>query len=60
MEQYACKCGNRNFEIFAGYIKCTKCGEEYKYYLGYLPLPQDFNGRRQVYVRKEFEKGKKK
>jgi len=28
-EACRCKCGSESWKIFAGYIKCVNCGEEY-------------------------------
>ncbi len=51
--QYVCSCGDTSFEIFDTYIKCSKCGQGYYYYQGFLVKPPVFNGRRNSYHRKE-------
>lgn len=51
--QYVCLCGNVDFEIFHPYLKCSKCGQKYNYYSGYLTEPKVFNGRRESLKRKE-------
>jgi len=52
-EQYVCICGGTEFEIFATHIKCSKCGQGYFYYQGYLVVPSVWNGRKESYKRKE-------
>jgi len=51
--QYICLCGNKEFEIFANFLKCSKCGQAYNYYSGYLNEPKVFNGRRESLKKKE-------
>ena len=29
-ESFICECGNNNFWYFWGYVRCTKCHNEYK------------------------------
>lgn len=52
-EQYVCICGNTQFGIFHTYLECSKCGNKYNYYSGYLYEPKVFNGRRTSLLKKE-------
>lgn len=52
-EQYVCLCGEKDFQIRETYLECSKCGQKYNYYHGFLPEPRTFNGRRDSLKKKK-------